>query len=64
MLKAHLAHIVVRRTCAVRRKISLLKYVKIGKLFEEKVFQLVDLGVQIFWDISPMGFYRCVGRRG
>ena len=33
---------VVRKTCAERRKISLLKDVKIRKRFEEKVIKLVD----------------------
>ena len=35
---------VVRKTCAMRRKITLLKDVKIRKRFEEKVIQLVDVG--------------------
>ena len=35
---------VVRKTCAQRRKISLLEVVKIRKRFEEKVIELVDVG--------------------
>ena len=35
---------VVRKICAERRKISLLKDVKTGKRFEEKVIKLVDIG--------------------
>ena len=35
---------VVRKTCAKRRKITLLKDVKIRKRFEEKVIELVDVG--------------------
>ena len=34
----------MRKTCVERRKISLLKDVKIRKLFEEKVIVLVDVG--------------------
>ena len=34
---------VVRKMCAEKRKISLLKYVKIRKLFGEKVIRLVDV---------------------
>ena len=36
---------VVRKTCADRRKITLLKDVKIRNQFEEKVTELVDVGV-------------------
>ena len=36
---------VVRKTCAERRKITLLKDVKIRKRFEEKVTKLVDVGL-------------------
>ena len=35
---------VVRKTCAERRKITLLKDVKIRKQYEEKVTELVDVG--------------------
>ena len=35
----------MRKTCAERRKISLVKDVKIRKRFEEKVIKLVDVGV-------------------
>ena len=34
---------VVRKACAERRKITLLKDVKIRKLFEEKLIKLVEL---------------------
>ena len=34
----------VRKICAERRKIALLKDVKIRKRFEEKVTKLVDVG--------------------
>ena len=40
---------VVRKTCADRTKISLLKDVKIRKRFEEKVTKLVDVGVPNLW---------------
>ena len=36
---------VVKKACAGRRKISLLKDVKIRKQFKEKVIKLVDVGV-------------------
>ena len=36
---------VVRKTCAERRKISSLKDEKIRKRFEEKVIELVDVGM-------------------
>ena len=36
---------VVRKTCAERRMISLLKYEMMRKRFEEKVMTLVDVGV-------------------
>ena len=35
---------VVRKTCAERRKITLLKVVNIRKRFEEKVKKFVDVG--------------------
>ena len=37
------------KTCAERRKISLLKGVKIRKRFKEKVISLVDVGEPILW---------------
>ena len=40
---------VVRKTCAGRRKISLLKDVKIRKQFEERVIKLVDVGAPDLW---------------
>ena len=39
----------VRKTCAERRKITLLKDVKIWKRFEEKVTELVDVGMPNLW---------------
>ena len=39
----------MRKTCAERRKITLLKDVKIRKLFEEKVTELVDVGAPNLW---------------
>ena len=40
---------VVKRTCAERRKMSLLKDVKIRKRFEEKVIKLFDVGAPNLW---------------
>ena len=40
---------VVKKTCAERRWISLLKDVKIRKQLEEKVFELVDVEVPDLW---------------
>ena len=40
---------VVRKTCAERRKITLLKDVKIRMRFEEKVTKLVDGGAPNLW---------------
>ena len=40
---------VVIKACAEREKISLLKDVKIKKLFEEKVIKLVGLGTPNLW---------------
>ena len=40
----------MKKTRAERRKISLLKYVKIRKRFEEKVMELVDVEVSNFWE--------------
>ena len=39
----------VRKTCAERRNITLLKGVKIRKRFEENVIELVDVGAQNLW---------------
>ena len=36
---------VVRKTCDERRKIGLMKGVKIRNRFEEKVIELVDVGI-------------------
>ena len=41
---------VVRKTCAERRKITLLNDVKIRKLFEEKVAILVDVAAPNLWE--------------
>ena len=40
---------VVRKTCVARRKITLLKDMKIGKRFEERVTKLVDVGAPDLW---------------
>ena len=40
---------VVRKSCTVRRKISLLKDVKIRKRLEENVNKLVDVGAHNLW---------------
>ena len=40
---------VVRKTCAERKKITLLIDVKIRKRFEEKVNELVDVGATNMW---------------
>ena len=39
----------MRKTCAERRKISLLKDVKIRKQFKEKVIKLVNVGTPNLW---------------
>ena len=39
----------MRKTCAERRRISLLIDVKIRKQFEEKVIKLVDVGAPNLW---------------
>ena len=39
----------MRKTCARRRKITLLQDVKIRKRFEEKGTELVDVGVSNLW---------------
>ena len=44
---------VVRKTCAERRKITLLKDVKIRKRFEEK--ELVDVGAPSLWGLIKDG---------
>ena len=49
---------VVRKTCADRRKISLLKDVKISKLFNEKVTELVDVGAPNLWGHFKDGILR------
>ena len=41
---------VVRKTCAERRKIRLLKDVKIRKQFKEKVIKLSDVGAPNLWE--------------
>ena len=46
----------MRKTCGERREISLLKDVKIGKQFDEKVIRLVYVGVPDMCDISRMRF--------
>ena len=46
---------VVRKTCAERRKITLLKDVKIRKRFEEKVTKLVDDGAPNLWGLFKDG---------
>ena len=46
---------VVRKTCAERRKITLLENMKIRKRFEEKVAKLVD-GVPNLWGHFNDGF--------
>ena len=39
----------MKKTCAERRKVSLLKDVKIRKRFEEKVTKLVDVCASNVW---------------
>ena len=39
-----------RKTCAERRRICLLKDVKTMKPFEEKIPDLVDIGVPNLWE--------------
>ena len=56
---------VVRKTCAEKRKITLLKDVKIRKQFEENVTDLVNVGALNLWGhIMDGGLMACVGRRG
>ena len=57
MVKKEIAN-VVRKTCTERRKISLLKDVRIRKLFDEKVVELVDVGVTNLWRHYKAGFCR------
>ena len=40
---------VVKKACAERRKITLLKDVKIRKCLDEKVTKLVDVGASNLW---------------
>ena len=40
---------VVRKTCILRRMISLIKGKKIRKQFDEKVIELVNVVMQNFW---------------
>ena len=47
----------MRKTCTERRKISLLKDVKIGKRFEEKVIKLAD------WSAKFVGTFQGWGLR-
>ena len=44
---------IVRKTCAERRKISLLKDVKIRKRVEEKVIELADV-----WALNVRGYLK------
>ena len=53
----------MRKTCAERRKIILLKDVEIRKQFEEKVAELVDVGMPNLWRHFKDGMW-CVGGRG
>ena len=43
---------VVRKTCAERRKLTLLKDVKIRKRFEEKVKELVRVAAPNLWELD------------
>ena len=49
---------VVRKTCAERRRISLLEDVKIRKQFEDKVIKLVDVGAPNLWEHFMDGVLR------
>ena len=60
---------VVRKTCAERIRITLLKDVKIRKRFEEKVTELVDVGAPNLWGHFKDGVLKacdevCGRRRG
>ena len=60
---------VVRKTCAERRKITLLKDVKIRRRLLEKVTELVDVGVTNLWGHIKDGFLKasddvCGKKRG
>ena len=39
----------MKKTCSQRRNINLLKDAKIRKQFEEKVIELVDVGMPNLW---------------
>ena len=58
----------MRKTCAERRKITLMEDGKIRKRFEEKVTELVDVGASDLRghikDGDQRHVMRCVGRRG
>ena len=60
---------IVRKTCAERRKITLLKDVKIRKRFEEKVIKFVDVGAPNLWEHRNVGVLKagdqvCEKKRG
>ena len=44
---------IIRKTCTERRKISLLKDLKIRKLYEGKVIKLVDIG-----ELNLRGYFK------
>ena len=50
----------MRKTSADRREVSLLKYVKNRKRFEEKVIKLVDVEAQNMWGYFKDGILRHV----
>ena len=52
---------VVRKLCAERRKISLLKDVEIRKRFEEKVIKLVEDGAPNLWRYFKDGVLKACG---
>ena len=54
---------VVRKTCAERRKITLLKDVKIRKQFEEKVTELDDVGALNLWGHFKDGVSNVCGKK-
>ena len=47
----------VIETCAMGRKITLLKDATIMKRFEEQVAVLVDVGAPNLWGTSSMGYW-------
>ena len=53
----------MRKTCAERRKISLLKDVKIKKRFEGKEAKLVDVGAPNLWGHFMDEVLEVYGRR-